>query len=332
MDRKRMYELYRQNKSERDGRRSYTMPDLVPINGHPFGIKLIIKRIWDDTKRLNRLFSMNKEFCIKSIPFVLSAVLFIFPFITYADKIEDNSFLIEEAYNQEPGVIQHILTMQYFNKSNIGYTFTEEFPVPKETHQLSYTIPFNYQNDSVYFSDILLNYRYQLLRNEKLAIAPRLSMVLPVGDYKKAQGNGGYGVNMNLPVSIDATRLITIHLNAGLQYIPSAKNISGSSYGKFDYFSGGSIILFPTDWLNFICEFLFTDNEYKTEDGRSERERTVLIGPGLRGAIDIGSLQIVPGVSYVLDLNGDSNSLFFYLSFEHPLWKSGGDKRLDTNR
>ena len=29
------------------------------------------------------------------------------------EVIEDNSFLIEEAYNQEPGVVQHIFTAAY---------------------------------------------------------------------------------------------------------------------------------------------------------------------------------------------------------------------------
>ena len=33
------------------------------------------------------------------------------------DVIEDNSFLIEEAYNQERGVVQHILHAEYNNDS-----------------------------------------------------------------------------------------------------------------------------------------------------------------------------------------------------------------------
>ena len=35
-----------------------------------------------------------------------------FPSAAEVPKIEDNSFLIEEAYNQEPGIIQHIQTFQ----------------------------------------------------------------------------------------------------------------------------------------------------------------------------------------------------------------------------
>ena len=57
-------------------------------------------------------------------------------------QIQDNSFLIEEAYNQDPGVVQHIQT---FSRATRGgdwlYTFTQEWPAPNLKHQLSYTLP-----------------------------------------------------------------------------------------------------------------------------------------------------------------------------------------------
>ncbi len=59
-----------------------------------------------------------------------------------AQAIADNSFLIEEAYNQEPGVVQHISAWQRSLRSAAwGYTFTQEWPVGTQTHQSSYTIP-----------------------------------------------------------------------------------------------------------------------------------------------------------------------------------------------
>ena len=58
------------------------------------------------------------------------------------EPIADNSFLIEEAYNQEAGVVQHIST---FVRPDGGgawaYSFTQEWPFPGMRHQLSYTIP-----------------------------------------------------------------------------------------------------------------------------------------------------------------------------------------------
>ena len=74
-------------------------------------------------------------------------------FMTWADRaraeekdprpaaaVQDNSFLIEEAYNQEAGVIQHINNWRRLDK-NWFYTFTQEWPIITQTHQFSYTEP-----------------------------------------------------------------------------------------------------------------------------------------------------------------------------------------------
>src|SRR5213592_1228277 len=59
-----------------------------------------------------------------------------------AQGIADNSFLMEEAYNQEAGVVQHISAWQRSLRSAAwAYTFTQEWPVGTQTHQFSYTIP-----------------------------------------------------------------------------------------------------------------------------------------------------------------------------------------------
>jgi len=45
--------------------------------------------------------------------------------------IQDNSFLIEEAYNQEFGVVQHTSTLtRLWNRKDWIYTFTQEWPAP----------------------------------------------------------------------------------------------------------------------------------------------------------------------------------------------------------
>ncbi len=52
--------------------------------------------------------------------------------------IQDNSFLVEEAYNQEPGVVQTIQT--YTRLAGTGdwaYSLTQEWPVPDIRNQLS---------------------------------------------------------------------------------------------------------------------------------------------------------------------------------------------------
>src|ERR1700693_4022087 len=56
--------------------------------------------------------------------------------------IQDNSFLVEEAYNQNFGVVQHISSFtRFFDSKDWNYTFTQEWPVPGDArHQLSYTL------------------------------------------------------------------------------------------------------------------------------------------------------------------------------------------------
>lgn len=54
--------------------------------------------------------------------------------------LEDNSFLLEEAYNQEAGVVQQIGTFLRGRGGAWVASFTQEWPVPGIEHPLSYTL------------------------------------------------------------------------------------------------------------------------------------------------------------------------------------------------
>jgi hypothetical protein len=143
------------------------------------------------------------------------------------DVIEDNSFLIEEAYNQEPGVVQHIFTAHYNNDSRRRgweFSFTQEWPIVSQNHQFSYTIPSYHlvengdrQNG---VGDVLLSYRYQLLEEDgnKFAFAPRFSLILPSGSRKRGTGDGVVGYEWQLPFSTKVTGQFALHANLGLIY------------------------------------------------------------------------------------------------------------------
>src|SRR6185312_5179101 len=84
--------------------------------------------------------------------------------------IQDNSFLIEEAYNQERGVVQHISTFSRAQGTgDWAYTFTQEWPVPDQRHQLSFTLPVQELHAQAAartgLGDLALNYRYQGVGN-----------------------------------------------------------------------------------------------------------------------------------------------------------------------
>jgi hypothetical protein len=73
-------------------------------------------------------------------------------------EIMDNSFLIEEAFNQEPGVVQNIAT---WTRARDGWnaSVTQEWPAPGVAHQLSYTVPFASAAGAKGFGDALQNNR-----------------------------------------------------------------------------------------------------------------------------------------------------------------------------
>ena len=99
------------------------------------------------------------------------------------DVIEDNSFLIEEAYNQEPNVIQHIFTAAYNNDSRAARLDLQFYPgmagLFPGSSVLLLGADFHFIDgaDRIYgLGDVLINYRYQALYEDdsKPAFAPRI--------------------------------------------------------------------------------------------------------------------------------------------------------------
>jgi len=172
-------------------------------------------------------------------------------------KIRDNSFLLEEAYNQEPGVIQHIQAFQYIRKDKSwNYTFTEEWPVPKETHQLSATVPVSHLNSDTEtgIGDIVLNYRYQLVFKDPVALAPRLSLILPTGDDEKGLGDGALGFQTNIPLSVELGDRWVTHWNLGATYIPNAKGPGGVRRDTTGFNYGASLVYLVSENFNLLIE------------------------------------------------------------------------------
>lgn len=250
------------------------------------------------------------------------------PATALAGPIQDNSFLLEEAYNQEAGVIQHISA---FNRSRETgawtYSFTEEWPVGGQTHQASVT--FNYADLRVPngrgAGDTLLNYRWQAVGSGEtpVAFAPRLSAVLPTGDAKVGLGTGSVGVDVNLPLSVALSDRFVSHVNLGGRYVPGASTELGSATVA-SFTVGQSFIWLAHQNLNFMVEAVYSSTEIDARDAHS-RSESLTVNPGLRAAINIGGLQVVPGIAVPIGVgpsHGDTG-LFFYLSFEHPFRLAG---------
>lgn len=243
-------------------------------------------------------------------------------------RIQDNSFLLEEAYNQEAGVVQHIQSFQYMRNDTWGYTFTQEWPFPNEKHQLSYTIPFwrpGESNDDTGFGDVILNYRYQAIAAEHLAFAPRLSLILPTGDEGEGMGSDTLGVQTNMPLSIELSERWAAHFNAGLTYLPDAQEPGGARADTFGYNLGTSLIWNAVPNVDLMLESIWNSNQAVEPGGGVERSDAFFISPGLRFAINCKSgLQIVPGLAVPIGVGPSQNDVgvLLYLSFEHPFKKA----------
>ena len=276
---------------------------------------------------MNRTIRLTIRRALRFAPF---ALLLASTLARAADgPIQDNSFLIEEAYNQEEGVVQHINTFQRMRGGEWVATFTQEWPVPEQAHQLSYTIPYQRVSGAsgrrTGLGDIALNYRYQLARSgeTEFACAPRLSVLLPTGDERKGLGSGGAAIQIEVAMSTVLSRRLVTHTNIGGAYTPSAKNDRGDKASTHGYNLGQSLVWLAAPSFNALVEVVWARTESVTGPDRRESTRSFFISPGIRWAWNFPTgLQVVPGIAVPVGAGpsrGD-RSVFLYLSFEHPLW------------
>lgn len=240
-----------------------------------------------------------------------------------AGQIQDNSFLVEEAYNQEAGVVQHIGNFARAGEDWV-FSFTQEWPLGGIQHQLGFTIPFlNTEGRGTGFGDLAINYRYQLAGNPEAAVvaAPRLSLLFPTGSEAAGRGRGGAGIQVNLPLTLVLSRALVSHWNAGATLTPSASNAAGDQATTHGFNLGGSVIWLARPRFNLLLESVWYEVREVVSEGKVDRASAWVVSPGMRAAFDFGDLQVVPGAAYSIGIGfdgEDAEGLFLYLSFEHP--------------
>jgi hypothetical protein len=261
---------------------------------------------------------------------VAACALLVLAVVAGADEgpIQDNSFLIEEAYNQEFGVVQHISAFTLFRPSGDWiYTFTQEWPVPGEKHQLSFTLPAQDVHGpgaaSLGIGDVALNYRYQAKGDGQahVAMAPRFSVLVPTGRAKENLGAGGVGLQLSLPVSVTLGARVVAHTNAGYTHEFSARNAAGDRANTNSYNLGQSFVWLTKPRLNLLVETVWIRTAAVSGPGETTHSNSFLVSPGLRWAYNfVSGLQIVPGLAFPIGVGPSrgQTALFAYLSFEHP--------------
>jgi hypothetical protein len=247
----------------------------------------------------------------------------------FSSAIEDNSLLVEEAFNQEDNVVQHIFSAVYFRRpsENTLASFTQEWPVFGVDHQLSYTILYAFlSGPSIHgLGDIFINYRYQLAGdNAWAAMSPRLSIIFPTGKADEGLGTGALGWQINLPFSKRLSDGWIVHWNAGMTLFPS---VTGTTAGGvtvkrtlFWYTAAASIIWLVHPLWNLLLESSASRVADLGADGDRVWSTEVILNPAFRYAMNFGTLQIVPALGIPVSIfQGKARvGVFLYLSFEHP--------------
>lgn len=230
--------------------------------------------------------------------------------------IEDNSFLVEEAINQERGIFQNILV---FTRSRDGAwtgSFTQEWPVGGQRHQLSATIPFSRIDGAGGVGDVLVNYRLQVWdgSDARPAFSPRLSVVLPSSADRRDFGTGGVGWQANLPFSKRAGRVYW-HANAGNTWL---RESGRASDWQSTPFVAGSAIVAVRPMFNLMLELY-----QEWQPTATGRDRVTTVAPGMRGGWNVGDTQWIIGVAAPITRGARrDHAVLGYLSYELPFTKN----------
>jgi len=237
-------------------------------------------------------------------------------------KITDNSFLVEEAFNQEAGIVQNIFGFQRLTVRDWQFTFTQEWPAPGTRHQLSYTIPVQSVDGNSGMGDVLVNYRLQVLEEGagRPAFSPRVSAILPSGS--TAAGAGTRGVQVDLPFSKRRGDFY-FHGDAGATWQWTKDDVALTSP-----MVAGSVIYRARQMLNLMLEGVVAGLAAEvtpTDPGGSpfsRRTTASTLSPGVRGGWNLAEdKQIILGAAVPTTWSAGSSdtAVFLYFSYEGPV-------------
>lgn len=251
---------------------------------------------------------------------VLPALLFaqqpaaVQPDPTRRFEIQDNSFLVEEAFNQERGIYQNIFGF-IRGQDDWELAFTQEWPAGGQAHQVSYTIPLGGYGEANGVGDALVNYRYQLTTetSSRPAFAPRVSLIVPTGGSSRGYDTLGYQVNLPLSKQF---RDWYVHWNGGFTAYPGVRDAQGQDKSLFTPHLSASGIWRARPMVHLMLETLFES----AQDLEGRRSR-LTISPGVRVGRNMGDKQLVVGAALPVTFSPDDSegAILLYLSYELPL-------------
>lgn len=235
-------------------------------------------------------------------------------------EIVDNSFLVEEAFNQDRGVVQNIVGFLQIG-SGWQFSYTQEWPIGSIRHQFSYSVPALNGGGYTGVGDVLINYRLQVLEEGpgRPAFAPRASVILPTGDPNHGTGEGVVGWQFNLPFSKQCGDLY-FHWNGGVTIVPREHSATGTTATLTSPSLAGSVIWRARPMINVLLENVWQRTAQFDAAGATSRVESYTLSPGVRGGWNIRDAQLVIGVAAPVVWTSHRTQVggFLYFSYELP--------------
>ncbi len=244
-------------------------------------------------------------------------------------RISDNSFLIEEAYNQERGVVQHIVLLDKdWHTKDLGLSFAQEWPLGGQMWQGAYAVSADWEFKEVWLD---LQLRYQLWSRDGLAVAPSIAFSTSTA-IKEANSQIDNKFRVGIPISSELSQRLAFHLNGSIEsYGYTQSGVSGAfpsqlgmSYSAYVPELGGSLVYQIKPTLDILVECIYSKTIKIFTEDITETTVEAVISPGFRHAWNFSSgAQMVGGFGLPIGLTDDVPDVsgLFYLSFEHSFLK-----------
>jgi hypothetical protein len=228
------------------------------------------------------------------------ALLLLLAAAGFADEpspIEDHNFVLEQGWNRDGAAIQYTSFFLSSRNAWAGELAHEWAASPR--HQLSYTIPI-YNDAKTGLGDAMINYRYQLLGGgeSRVAVAPRVSLILPT---RSAHfGERSSGVQVNVPFSANVTSRFGSHTNAGATWFRDR--------GETEINLGQSFAYAITPHVALSLDAAYTRC--------MDDPHLFVVRPGVQFSFELGGLKLSPGIGIPLS---DGAGVLVYIATERAL-------------
>lgn len=245
-------------------------------------------------------------------------------------RLQSNGFLVEGAYLQEEGEVQHTFTFTRARGGEWSSAFAQEWPLWSEKHQLSVSLPVRLAagetEESRGVGDAEIEYSYALVGSNRtrVTISPSFALLLPTGSVGRELGAGGVGVGARLPLSVMLTKSLQSNTSVGASYTRRARNGEGERAAVKGFEVGQSFVWLARERFNLLVETVWERSERVVGDGLKEHEDELLVSPGVRWAHKFrNGLTLIPGVAVPVGVGPSrgERGVFFYLAIEHSFKK-----------